>query len=533
LNLEFIDIDYPDLVDNKYNMMLQAPEILNVINYDKSKETDFELSKLGLRMSTPSYKLIGCDLKDQEKYKAQLSALLSQNSIKIFVAEVSLAYMEPQHANPIIEISSSFNLSHFLILEQNLPGGRYNSFAQKMIYHFDHLRHPLKCVESYPLVKDQVSRFKLWYPYVEIANLFENWQCLVMEETKRKVAEIEEFDEWEEFILFCQHYNICHATNAPGDQMIYPSKSLDIDEEILSDESLSIKVDKKLSSQNFQLKYPAVTSIGNNIVIQGGLGQTRTDDMIIWNGNAAEVSQGPIKVMAHTLTTMNDGTLVLIGGRTRPGQEFKQVYHYKDNTWNMICELPYGVSRHSCVVVNDDEILVFSQRKFTIVNVKERVCYNVDVTGDEISGLTSVGMDFDIKQGVGYISGGMVETINPVVNGKLYRFAYDNKKVSIDTVDFHKQFCRIGCRLHIVGEKVLIIGGISPWKIFTTDNIIAYNPNTKDMSVISVDSETEKEFPPMLIGFGSCKTDDGIKIVAGGAVCYSFGNVCNHCYTIS
>ena len=56
-NLNFIDIDYPDLVKNKYNMIQQSDEIKQLIGDQGSKSSDLYV------METDNYQLVGCDLK--------------------------------------------------------------------------------------------------------------------------------------------------------------------------------------------------------------------------------------------------------------------------------------------------------------------------------------------------------------------------------------------------------------------------------------------------------------------------------------
>lgn len=195
-NLNFIDIDYPDLVKNKYNMIQQSDEIKQLIGDQGSKSSDLYV------METDNYQLVGCDLKNLAYYKEILPKLVSRNvdphptSINIFIAEVSLAYMKPQFANPVIEISSQVNNSHFLILEQIMPDGATNAFATKMLYHFQHLRSPIQCVETYPTEKLQLQRFKRYYKHAEIKNLYGNWKFLIDYQMQKNISTIEEFDEW-------------------------------------------------------------------------------------------------------------------------------------------------------------------------------------------------------------------------------------------------------------------------------------------------------------------------------------------------
>ena len=94
-------------------MIQQSNEIKQLIGDQGSKSSDLYV------METDNYQLVGCDLKNLAYYKEILPKLVSHNvdphptSINIFIAEVSLAYMKPQFANPVIEISSQVNNSHF------------------------------------------------------------------------------------------------------------------------------------------------------------------------------------------------------------------------------------------------------------------------------------------------------------------------------------------------------------------------------------------------------------------------------------
>ncbi|KGK34426.1 hypothetical protein JL09_g6427, partial [Pichia kudriavzevii] len=129
--------------------------------------------------------------------------------------------MTPTTANPIIETSSMFNNSHFLILEQLMPSGENHPFAKRMINHFKKMEAPLQCVHTYPTIEDQISRFKsLGYNEVNARDLLGCWE-LVPPKLRIRVEQVEAFDEWEEFIFFGQHYINLHATNQRGVE-VYP-----------------------------------------------------------------------------------------------------------------------------------------------------------------------------------------------------------------------------------------------------------------------------------------------------------------------
>lgn len=212
-------------------MIQKSNEIKQLIGDEVGKDT---LCKL----NTANYKLIGCDLKNLSQYQQIVDHLFSKDTssdeMNVFIAEVSLAYMKPEYANPVIEISSKTSNSNFIILEQIMPDGAHNAFATKMLYHFAHLRSPIQCVELYPTKLQQLQRFQLYYNFAEVRNLFENWQWLIEDdEIKCQMMQVEEFDEWEEFILFCQHYIVLHATNDER-QLVYDEKlthDFQVDEE--------------------------------------------------------------------------------------------------------------------------------------------------------------------------------------------------------------------------------------------------------------------------------------------------------------
>lgn len=514
---EFLDVDFPDLIKNKYDMILEADPILQIINYKDKEEPKPDL---GIIISTSNYKLIGCDLKDFTKYERILKSLLKEDYLKIFIAEVSLAYMEPKDANEIIKISSEFSQTHFLILEQTLPQGIQNAFAQKMKKHFEHLRHPIKCINDYPTEKAQIERFGQWFSQVEIGNLFENWKFLISDEMKAKIAEIEDFDEWEEFIIFCQHYILCHATNQT--QLIYPlRKSLEIELEV--DEDYKIKT----NDLKFELKFPAMTMSNDDIIIHGGLGQSRSGDMMRINDKVPiEVSNGPSARMAHTMTTMLDGTIVLIGGRTRPGNDLKDVHAYKDGKWEHIGELPYGVSRHSVVAIDADRIVIMSRCGVVIYNIRSNACTipknNLDL---KLSSCCLVN---------GWVLGGAIDENGPEINDSLYQWELNGDEVTFTKKSSNHLFCRLGGNMHFEEDKLVIIGGVSPELVFNeSTNVITYDVSTQKIKLIKFDDEMYKQTPPMLIGFGSVKTSKGIEIGCGGGVCYSFGSAYNFGYTIS
>ncbi|KAK6457570.1 carboxymethyltransferase [Scheffersomyces xylosifermentans] len=550
--LHFLDLDYPELVQNKLGMINESPEILKVIG---KQNLDENLKKNGVVMSTDTYKLIGCDLKNTKLYEDQLNQLLGDdpNSIKIFVAEVSLAYMKPEFANPVISISSKLPNSHFLILEQILPNTKYNSFATKMMYHFGHLRSPLQCVETYPTKEDQIKRFKEYYCQVEIKNLFENWLFLIDDKQKALVEEIEEFDEWEEFIIFCQHYVIVHSTNMDSTQLVYKDigdnyrqDSLEIDPQVKF--TLDTKVDKEI----LELKFPAVCSLNDKqILVHGGLRQTRSNEQFVYDRELEQVEkvefQGEISPrMCHTLISTDNNNAVLIGGRTRPGVHLKDIYKLQGQKWVKSVDLPCGRSRHAVVKLNESEVLIFGglsvedeskEELFLVYNVNTEAIKPLKDSSGLVKNLLSCAMTYNGEYGL--IMGGMANQRIPIVNNKLYKFTIKDDTISTEVFQEGHLFARIGAQVQFIEhDKIVIIGGISTTEVFNDyNNIITYDLQSLQVRGVEIPLEIRKTFPPIFIGFGCGKQtrEDGKKIITilgGGAVCYSFGSCYNAVYNI-
>ncbi|RCK55629.1 tRNA wybutosine-synthesizing protein 4 [Candida viswanathii] len=538
-DLNFIDIDYPDLVKNKYDMIQKAEEIKELIGDQRS-------SDLECLISTDHYKLVGCDLKHADKYQEILDKLVTdKDNVNIFIAEVSLAYMKPIYANSIIEISSKVNNSHFLILEQIMPDGPNNSFAKKMLYHFNHLRSPIQCVENYSTKELQLARFKEYYEFAEIKNLFENWKYLIEYDMKEKISRIEEFDEWEEFIIFCQHYIIVHACNI---DQIYDVENEEPQEDMYTvDESFSVEHDDRFDDEQFELKFPATSSIGSKVYVNGGLKQTRNDETLVVdldNGRVTQLEKAgvtPSARMCHSFTNINDG-LVLIGGRSRPGQYFSDAYKLASNEWTKLADLPSGRSRHSAVAVSDHQILIFGglqegsdEDVFLLYDIGDDAYKPLKVVGVNPGNLKSASMDY---ADFGLILGGISDLNIPEVNDKLYKFTINHGDAIIHVQEIfqHKLLARIGSKFKFVTkDKILIVGGVSPFQLFTKEaNIVSLSLTSFEFGSVEIPENIRETVPPIFVGFELVESGDAksLFIVGGGAVCYSFGSCYNSLYKI-
>lgn len=544
------DIDYPTLVQNKLNVIRNSSEILEVVDSDNGGRDD------GFIYKSNNYNLIGCNLKDCELYKKQIS-YLDSTIPTIFIAEVSLAYMKWEDADKVIEMSSQIANSHFLILEQIIPDK--GSFSKKMLGHFSKLRSPLQCVEHYPTKKHQKDRFRRYYSHVTVRNMVETWLELVPDEVKRKVADIEMFDEWEEFIMFGHHYVLVYGrgegegskdceTDFVSDSET--NKDSETHSETHSETNKKLETDdqfimKPSSQPQLELKSPASCCIDGKVVTFGGLDQGRSDKTFE-DGVFVDVEYKPEPRMAATFTTIDQGSAgILIGGRTRPGNDLCDVYKYKQGQWVKLQSLPMGISRHQTVSINDQEVLVVSGNKsipILVYNHHKQTFAAMTCKGDQneqFAAICSASIGYDNNTNTGIIIGGETDRDIPEVNSDIIQFHIEGNEFIWRKLGHNHQsvMLRIGPMMEMVycdnGIKAVVIGGVSVGEHLGRDNsVVTVTVRGEAVEVKAVEVENWDDHSAMLVGANSVSVGDKICVVGGGAVCSSFGTEYNGAWEV-
>lgn len=520
-DINFVDIDYPELVGNKLAMIKQSEDVLRVIG----PSVDGHPSVL----STANYHLVGCDLKDKPLYEKTLDHFLAPNTVNIFIAEVSLAYMKPEHANPIIEMSSRTPNLHVLVLEQILPAGRDHAFAAKMLHHFSHLRSPLQCVETYPTQAHQVARFQQYFPHVEVADLFENWQ-LIDQDTKRKLDTVEAFDEWEEFLVFCHHYVIVHGSTTSM-TLFSGTQHPELPAPLAS--TFAITGERS----PLDLKFAAAAQLGNKTVIFGGQGQTRTSQIFVYHDNQVTLGESdgdvPCARMGHTLTAVSDTQAILVGGRARPGLVFNDCYLLTWTGvayhWKRLADISQPRARHAARPVAPQTILI-------VGGGGPPILYSI---ADGETPLNIEGQLPDLRSASltdGYLFGGYSNSLEPRVNRLLYQWHVDiaARTMRMAELGTHPSFGRIGAHAHVMDNRILVVGGVSPDQALgRNDTIICYDIRSGAVWPVPIPTTVWRETPPLIIGLSMVQHNDSLLVIGGGGVCYSFGSAFNHVYRIT
>jgi len=102
----FVDVDYKQLMQKKCETVKSTPELSSVINLSASSTPRTE----AVLIDCAKYKAAACDLEDIKALQVLLEDTLHlRGSPVLFLAEVSITYMDAVAAEKLIELTSTFD----------------------------------------------------------------------------------------------------------------------------------------------------------------------------------------------------------------------------------------------------------------------------------------------------------------------------------------------------------------------------------------------------------------------------------------
>ncbi|KAJ6036906.1 LCM-domain-containing protein [Penicillium herquei] len=572
----FVDIDYEKLMVHKKNAIRQTPEITDVLG-----DVEFGSDEDAIQIHSSRYRAVGCDLKNLKKLEDVLrnSILPSTECSVLFLAEVSLTYMDVHSANEVVKWASKLtNDVQFCILEQFFPDGPEHPFAKTMMTHFNKVGAPLFSIHEFPSLAEQEQRFRnAGWAEAKARTLWDLWSddTFVPESVRVGLDAYEAFDEWEEFALFASHYFLLIASNN--------SEGL----KQANENSHAILAGQEMSniSEKFVLKphcpiekrgrrrYGALVPGGkeNDIIRHhGGQGeQNRLSSTDVYTPGDADESQNtspsrdiPAR-MCHTITSLNDrtGTCLLIGGRTSPGAPLDDCWLKQDNSWRQVHSLPEPRFRHNAtqISVNDDSgsILVYGGKTKENVILGSLLLWNekddegwqkVDTIGPQPE--ARFGASFaKINDSFGVLFGGIRHngtiledfwtwTLSRKIDGSWQVEYVDlTQYVQESSPRLFQYLSRFGATLNTISTGLVVAGGIVPRQLISADTeillldtkgILESSKVTTPCSqplICSIGLGSAFAGPrPLLTGHVSCNLEsDNVLFLGGGATCYAFG----------
>ncbi|TID25863.1 LCM-domain-containing protein [Venturia nashicola] len=536
-NVKFIDFDFPQLMRRKVSTIRKYSMYTDLVEGFREEGT----SSHSILMEHERYSAIGCDLGNTAEMRNLFLRLQLQNHAVIFLAEVSMVYMEPAEATNLIRLCGELPDARFCMLEQHLPSGLDHPFAKTMTDHFNK-QTPLRALTSFPTIDSQRTRFQACgWSNVGIRNLWDLWQdSLFIDDTvKSGLDHIEPFDEWEELALFAGHYFLLTATTSPA------SKWTPLTTSTIFDTAKERLVDfKMLEVQNpkghGQRRLGAIIDVDkDSFAHHGGIVSTKIQsglDLYAKIRQSVEVVAAPEHLLCHTITTLHDGSLLFAGGRKSPASPSAACYTREDGKWTKAHDLKPARYRHCSVAVT-----INSQAKLLVFGGKDRdgsalalwQLYDHEfgwknLECDNKTPAFGASMVATSKTS-GVLFGGMSSCgtlISQYVEWRLIEQGDSEVKLECKQIwGSRPELRRFGACLVQHPRGLIVIGGIGPNGVLEAD---------EEIMLIRVDGAVQKTSAipglvgtgtprPMLTGHSAKVVDDEVIIFGGGGVCFSFG----------
>ncbi|KAF7591242.1 tRNA methyltransferase ppm2 [Aspergillus hancockii] len=479
----FVDIDYEKLMVNKKTAIRRTDEITQLL-----EDVEFLSDDSAVQIRSKHYLAIGCDLKNITKLDSVLKAeVLPSECSVLFLAEVSLTYMDVKSANAVVSWASQLrNDAQFCILEQFFPDGPDHPFASTMMKHFKKLGAPLYSIHEYPSLKEQELRFKnAGWNRAHARSLWDLWSDDDFVDSSLRVSldAIEPFDEWEEFALFASHYFLLHASTNPQPPDIASGRTSDSDSQM--DKSGQFRLLAKYPSNDGQRRFGAV----------------------IPDSDKASL---PVPRFRHSAVrvTLSSEYVLVYGGKSSDGTTL--------NSW-----LAWSSEKQAWQEVQTNE-----------TNLKARFGASLGSI-DDASGVLfgGIGTEGTIMEDL------FTWKLHQRSDGSLLLELTDQTEGLRKTSPLFNYIHRFGATATQTAWGLVIVGGIIPREIVTLDKeIMVLDPTELLRSIASgwpsnhtvisaLGLGTKFEGPrPLLTGHVSYAVDPReLLILGGGAVCFSFG----------
>ncbi len=509
-NCSFIDVDFKSVADEKIYMIRTDNALRDLLG--SVDERWYEKK---------SYLAFGCDLRDPTELHA-LRDIISGRSPRrvLFIAEVSITYMSRDAADRVIKWASSIAGSQFVLIEQIMPAGASHLFTSTMIDHFQGLGSPLRCLATYPSIDKQIGRFRrLGWSCAHGCDLLDIWDSLTPEERQR-VEAVEDFEEWEEFLMFCQHY--CVITTFPS-ALAQPRRQ--------NKEIMDFKyVPQSQIRSNVRKCFASSANLNSHqSLLFGGISSIReasTAFLSIKSIRLLEDKQEsgvfePNARMCHCMVGIAEGRVLMIGGRTSPRNALVDCWLWDNGQWRRTHDLPSPRFRHCAACIGDGRVVAYGGKAQH--PVLDALLLWSEKEGWKV--LKSLN-DVDLKSRWGSAICAISKNMIVIVGGadESGRLLGDIWKVEIEAdgyraVKMHQSILRLGTKLCLFGDLLYVVGGVST--TLNTNLITRFDIASGKSDALEITT------PFMGIGHEVAIIESCIVVFGGGGVCFSFGGYMN------
>ncbi|KAM0352848.1 hypothetical protein ACHAPU_001730 [Fusarium lateritium] len=553
-NTLFIDVDYPDLMRKKRQIVLGTPQLRELLGDDpfiSEKDTDH------LLLRSDKYCQIGCDLRELESLRRCLESFLSLSQCSVlFVAEVSVTYMDTASADALIQWASSIGQAEFCLLEQILPHGPEHPFASTMLKHFNKLNTSLKSVDQYPTIQSQCSRFgERGWANVDAWDLWEAWNSEMFLDSSERAAldDVEPFDEWEEFILFARHYIVLRASayhrseKGAGQRGRASSSPRQYAE-------ASMTAMGSLGAPKRRFGAPMVVSSpegGQYLLHTLGMGiSARLDSydaysLQVGNPRLEMPPVGPSARLCHTIVDIGLAGVLLVGGRPSPSKAFSDCWILKHgvSSWEKTFDLPVPLFRHTTLRLPGSSLALVlggktgpsqvSPNYFIYHPVKGWLKCSVSgiVPNSTFGAFAIASSDVDSQPGKfrGLLAGGIGG--DGKINERAYFWTVDvtTQTPNIyfkDVPDFDRHswaLSAFGAQTADASSLTFVCGGVGQDPSLQGQSIACVSLKNENLEVLALDLGKKVGQLPFMVGSSSVVLNSRLVVIGGGATCFSMG----------
>ncbi|KAK6356568.1 tRNA methyltransferase ppm2 [Orbilia javanica] len=569
-DVRFIDVDYPQSVRRKAEIIQNTPE-LNELLIDPLYSLDSDDTII----SSTNYTAIGVDLGDLCKFDEVLRARCQTNDELLFLSEVAITYMPVGDADALIKWAARFPRAKFALIEQILPAGEKHPFAKTMLSHFRKINSALQNIGRYPSLNSQVQRFSTsGWGSVVACDFYGAWCNMISAERKSFVESVEPFDEWEDFLTFGKHYFFLYASSRTQDskQISLSTREWRGGSRVTTHGVAGTAHEKLQIPQVFTLtasfsyrkhwqpafdrrKLGAAANLSDSIAVYyGGMdSKARSSVTYIFDETKMRVSHidsglQPAPRMCHTLTKLGERRMLLVGGRGNPKSALADCWLFDGSAWTKVQNLPQGRYRHSATylpIAGEDHILVFGGRGDGSIIYDTWVIWSesngwreIPSTGNPPVARFSANLLWFPSTATGVLTGGFAQ--DGSIISDIFLLSFD-KSGSL----LHRQWQqlsnlesnllgRAGAQLIPIGDtEALLAGGVFSLDCPTGDfpgTFLRLDISNQQIERIhTVLSDGSQDLWPVLVGCDYIWLNNRLHIFGGGITAFSMGSFWNLC----
>ncbi|XP_008057822.1 tRNA wybutosine-synthesizing protein 4 [Carlito syrichta] len=560
------EVDFPEVARRKAERIAETPELCALTgSFQRVNPAS------ALYFESVDYHILGLDLRQLQRLdEALVAAGLQAASPTLLLAEAVLTYLEPDSAGALIAWAAQrFPNALFVVYEQMRP---QDAFGQFMLQHFRQLNSPLHGLDRFPDVEAQRCRFlQAGWTACSAVDMNEFYRSFLPAEERRRMENLEPFDEFEEWHLKCAHYFILAASRGDtlSQALVFSSSEAFPRVNPASPSGVFPASVITSDSQGPTLKrygHASVLLSPDTIVSAGGFGEQEGQHCRVtkfhllsrdcdfeWKSSQIYSNRTGVQWdgrLYHTMTRLSDTQVLVLGGRLSPMSSALEVLqlHFCKSKHNSTEDLNVTVTktdakegftlscwRHSTTEVsyqNQKYLFVYGGRSviepvlsdWHFLHVGSMAWVRIPVEGKAPEARHSHSACS--WQGGALIAGGLGTSEKPL-NSVLFL-----RPVSCgffwESIDIQPTITpRYSHTAHVLNGKLLLVGGV--WiHSSSVPGVTVVNLTTGLSSEYQIDT-TCVPWPLMLHNHTSTLLPEEQKLLllGGGGNCFSFGTYFN------